>query len=107
MERKADRRKRTPRKSGKGKKPSNNGAKADFYLNVKVYQRDARGGFFELKGKPLERGMKELEEFVSEKFDVPPHKDFENSYEPEAYKPDYDPVALTRELEKRFKYRPF
>ena len=107
MERKADRRKRTPRKSGEKKKQKNNGKKADFYLNVKVYQRDARGGFYEFKGKPLERGMEELEKFVTEKFDIPSHEDFENHNGQEAYKPEYDPVALTRDLEKRFRYRPF
>ena len=100
MERKADRRKRTPRKSGKGKKPSNNGAKADFYLNVKVYQRDARGGFFELKGKPLESGIRELQQFIKEKFDIPEVK--KNSGR-EIYKPDsFDPEKLTKDLNKRF-----
>ena len=100
MERKADRRKRTPRKRGKAKNPNNNGKKADFYLNVKVYQRDARGGFYEFKGKPLEKGMRELQQFIEDKFDIP--HGFHDT-ERELYKPDsFDPEKLTKDLNKRF-----
>ena len=101
MERKADRRKRTPRKSGEKKKQNNNSKKADFYLNVKVYQRDARGGFFEFKGKPLEKGMRELQQFIVEKFDI--QKVPKNTSESKPYKPDsFDPENLTKDLNRRF-----
>ncbi|MBK5190391.1 MAG: hypothetical protein JJE19_02710 [Methanosarcinales archaeon] len=100
MERKADRRKRTPRKSGEKKKQNNNSKKADFYLNVKVYQRDARGGFYEFKGKPLEKGMRELKQFIEDKFDV---QEVQKQSERDVYKPDsFDPEKLTKDLNRRF-----
>ena len=100
MERKADRRKRTPRKRGKVKNTNNNSKKADFYLNVKVYQRDARGGFFEFKGKPLEKGMRELKQFIVDKFDI---QEVQKQSEREVYKPDsFDPEKLTKDLNRRF-----
>ena len=100
MERKADRRKRTPRKSGEKKKQNNNSKKADFYLNVKVYQRDARGGFYEFKGKPLESGIRELQHFIKEKFDV---QEVQKQSERDVYKPDsFDPEKLTKDLNRRF-----
>ena len=41
--------------------------KSDFYMDVKIYERDVKSGFFKIKHKRLDKGMLELGKFVAQK----------------------------------------